>query len=194
MATKTRSSNATAHTTSRSEPITLERTRLVCPDDRIAASIARHFGIELPAYTDIRDMTMTSLIAAADALKDSLNEKALAMHLQRIVGAHIQSAYHAGQFYGRKVSEARDVTAKGANDDRDEDRGGVAGFDSRAERVRTFAAQIGLQAYAQLAAADGAVAAYAHAVGEPWKPYVSDVPPTAQVDRQAAQAQIAAFE
>jgi hypothetical protein len=57
------------------------------------------------------------------------------------------------------------------NDDRDEDRDGVASFDSKAERARLFAAEMGLQAYALMAAAEGAVHAYNAITGEDWKPY-----------------------
>ena len=39
--------------------------------------------------------------------EDDLNEKAMQIHLQRIVGAFVSSAYGAAQFYGNKVSEAR---------------------------------------------------------------------------------------
>ena len=42
---------------------------------------------------------------------------------------------------------------------------------NKAENARLFAAQMGLQAYALMAAAEGAVHAYAHITGETWKPY-----------------------
>ena len=57
-------------------------------------------------------------------------------HLQRIVGAYVGSAHGAGQFYSRAVTEARDATAKSANDARDEDVSGPVGFDSAAQRKR----------------------------------------------------------
>jgi len=77
-------------------------------------------------------------------------------------------------------------------DDRDEDRDGVSGFESRAERARIFAAEMGLQAHALLAAAEGAVSAYAHLTGSEWKPY--EAPSTApSVSRASAAAQLGAF-
>jgi hypothetical protein len=53
---------------------------------------------------------------------------------------------------------------------------------------------MGLQAYALLAAAEGAVAAYAHVTGETWKAYERQ-PEIAlpAISRQAAEAQMAAF-
>ncbi len=44
------------------------------------------------------------------------------MHFQRIVGTHVASAQGAGNFYSQKVTEARTLTSKLANEDRDEDR------------------------------------------------------------------------
>ena len=54
------------------------------------------------------------------------------IHLQRVVGSFVGSAHGAAQFYGGKVTQARDLTSKLANHDRDEDREGVYGFESRA--------------------------------------------------------------
>jgi hypothetical protein len=115
------------------------------------------------------------------------------MHLQRVVGAFVSSACGAGQFYGQKISQARDLTARLANDDRDEDRDGPSGFESRAARARLFAAETGLQSYAILAAAEGAVDAYVDATGETWKPYEAPRLNTQSVSRQSAAAEIAAF-
>jgi hypothetical protein len=93
----------------------------------------------------------------------------------------------------RLHTQARDLTSKLANDDRDEDREGVYGFDSRAARARQFAAEAGLTAYALMAAAEGAVDAYTHITGDKWKPYEPPVAGPATVGRQAAEAEIAAF-
>ena len=109
------------------------------------------------------------------------------------VRALVGSACRAAQFYGGKVTQARDLTSKLANDDRDEDREGVYGFDSRAARARQFAAEAGLTAYALMAAAEGAVDAYTHITGDKWKPYEPPVAGPATVGRQAAEAEIAAF-
>ncbi len=92
------------------------------------------------------------------------------IHLQRIVGSYVGSAYGAGQFYSKAVTEAKDATAKLANDIRDEDLDGPVGFDSNAQRKREFAADMGLQSHALRMAAEGAIAAYEHIVGEAGSP------------------------
>ena len=101
-----------------------------------------------------------------------------------MVGSFVGSAYGAAQFYGTKVTQARDLTVASQNDDRDEDRGGAAGFEGKAERARIFAAEMGLQAHALMAAAEGAVSAYAHLTGEDWKPYEPPSAPSAGAARR----------
>jgi hypothetical protein len=123
-----------------------------------------------------------------------LNEKALQIHLQRITGAFVSSAFGAAQFYGTKKSAAMNLTSKLLNDERDEDRDGPAGFESKAERARLFAAEMALQSYALMAAAEGAIAAYADITGEDWKPYEAPMAPAATVARQSATLEMAAFE
>ena len=76
----------------------------------------------------------------------------------------------------------------------DEDRDGPIGFDSKAERARLFAAEMALQSFALLAAAEGAIAAYADVTGETWKPYEAPLPPAGAVSRQSAAAEMAAFQ
>jgi hypothetical protein len=121
-----------------------------------------------------------------------LDETAMRIHLQRVVGAFVGSAHGAATFYGTKVTLARDLTSKLANDDRDEDRDGVYGSDSKAARAREFAAKAGLKAFALLAAAEGAVNAYAEVTGEDWKPYEGSS--TAQmVGRRSANAEMEAL-
>jgi hypothetical protein len=116
------------------------------------------------------------------------------IHMQRIVGSYVGSAYGAGQFYSKAVTEAKDATAKLANDIRDEDLDGPVGFDSAAQRKREFAADMGIQAHALRMAAEGAVAAYEHIVGESWKPYERQPEnPGQAVSRQAADLQMAAL-
>ena len=101
------------------------------------------------------------MVRCANVLCDDLNDKAMAIHLQRVVGSFVGSAFGAATFYQTKLTAARDLTMASQNDDRDEDRDGVSGFESKGERARLFAAQMGLQAYALMAAAEGAVHAYA---------------------------------
>ena len=68
----------------------------------------------------------------------------------------------------------------------------MSGFESKAERARSFAAQMGLQAHALAVAAEGAASAYAHLTGEEWKPYEGSTP-IRTVRQGSAAAQIAAF-
>ena len=193
MATKTRTQTAakpaarTAHTR---QAITLELAASMCPHNALADNLSRTFGLDPVDGAAIRESTEEHLALASKELP--LSEKALEMHLQRIVGAFVSSAFGAGQFYTGKVTQARELTMKIANEDRDEDRDGVSGFESRAERARIFAAEMGLQAYALLVAAEGAVSAYAHLTGSEWKPY--EAPTQApSVSRASAAAQMGAF-
>lgn len=173
---------------------TLEMVRLACPDTTQASLISESFGLPVLDSDGIRDLHEKLIIETADSLSEGLGERAMQIHLQRIVGAYVGSAHGAGQFYSRAVSEARDATAKAANDARDEDLDGPVGFDSAAQRKREFAADMGIQAHALRMAAEGAVVAYEHVVGETWKPFDRPVEnPGQTLDRKAAATQMAAF-
>ena len=66
---------------------------------------------------------------------------------------------------------------------------------AREERKREFAAEVGVQAHALRMAAEGAIAAYEHVVGESWKPFERQPEhPGETVSRKAAEVQMAAFE
>ena len=52
---------------------------------------------------------------------------------------------------------------------------------------------MGLQAYALMAAAMGAVHAYAHITGEDWKPYEAPVAASSTIGRKSAAEEIGAF-
>lgn len=173
---------------------TLEYATALCPHAALASNLSTTFGLEPVDAAAIREATEEHMVRCANELVDNLNPKAMQMHLQRVVGAFVGSACSAGQFYGEKVSQARDHTTRLANEDRDEDRGGASGFDDKAARARSFAAEMGLQAYALLAAAEGAVSAYAHITGSAWKPYDATQPASRSVSRQAADIEMAAFE
>ena len=162
----------------------------LCPHRGLAENLSSTFGLDPVDTAGIREGTEEHVALAAKALP--LSDKALEMHLQRIVGAYVGSAFGAGQFYSQKVTQARALTAAGANDHRDEDRDGVSGFDSRSERARLFAAEMGLQAHALAAAAEGAASAYAHLTGQDWKPYEGSAP-VRTVSQSSAAAQMAAF-
>ena len=194
MASNTRTAATTksaARATQERKSITLEMAVALCPHSALAENLSRMFGLEPVDTAGIREATEEHLALATKQLP--LSEKALEMHLQRIVGAFVGSAFGAGQFYSSKVTQARELTMKLANEDRDEDRDGVGGFESRGERARIFAAEMGLQAHALLAAAEGAVSVYAHLTGGEWKPY--EAPSHApSVSRGSAAAQLGAFE
>lgn len=192
MTTNARSTNATQTRSAKST--TLEMVALCCPDSAQMTAIAESFGLDILDTDGIRDTHHRMTVESAEALRDALSDKAMQIHLQRIVGSYVGSAYGAGQFYSKAVSEARAASAKLMNDTRDEDLDGPAGFDSRAQRKREFAADVGLQAHALRCAAEGAVAAYKEVLGEDWKPYKRHVEnPGSTVSRQAVELQMAAF-
>jgi hypothetical protein len=189
-------------TTSKSAPrrqtaraaITFERVQARAPNAGLAENLSRTFGLDPVDYAAILERTEAHIALAAQALQGALNDKALQIHLQRVVGAFVGSAHGAAQFYGTKVTQARDLTMASQNDDRDEDRGGAAGFESKAQRARLFAAGMGLQAHALMAAAEGAISAYAEITGEDWKPYEREPEPATGISRQSADTELAAFE
>lgn len=173
---------------------TLEMIRLACPDAAQSTLISESFGLPVLDSDGVRDLHEKLLVETASALDEGLGERAMQIHLQRIVGAFLGSAYGAGQFYSRAVTETRDATAKAACDERDEDVGGPVGFDSAAQRKREFAADMALQAHALRMAAEGTVAAYEHVIGEKWKPFERTVDnPGQTVDRKAAELQMSAL-
>lgn len=173
---------------------TLEMVRLSCPDATQAFKIAESFGTALVDGDGIRNLHERLIVETAESLSEGLGEKAMQIHLQRIVGAYVGSAHGAGQFYSKAVTEARDATAKGASEARDEDLDGPVGYDSAAQRKREFAADMGIQAHALRLAAEGAVAAYEQIVGETWKPFDRPVDnPGQALDRKAAAAQMDAL-
>ena len=195
MATKNAQKSApqTARAPQARQAITLELAATLAPTATQAEKVSAAFALDPVDFDGIREATEEQIGLAAKALQPTVNETAMRIHLQRIVGAFVSSAHGAGQFYSSKVTAARELTMKLANEDRDEDRDGVLGFDTRAARAREFAAQAGLTAYALLAAATGAIHAYAELTGENWKPYEASTAPSRSVSRQAASAELDAL-
>ena len=192
MATTNAKTNAAAKRSKTARPaISFETAKLLCPDEQIAAKVSASFGLLLPEYETIREAHEQLLRKAWLSFDEALNEKATEMHFQRIVGAFVSSAQGAGNFYSDKVTEARNLTSALSNEYRDEDRQAPAGFESKADRARQFAAEMAMQAYALLAAADGAVNAYKEITGEDWKPYVA--PNEQSVERRSSAAEMSAF-
>ena len=169
--TPTNAKPATSRSRTDRQAVTLEMVARLAPHQGLTDNLVRTFGLEPVDYDGIRDATQEHITRAAQAFGTALNEKALQIHLQRIIGSFVSSAFGAAQFYGTKKSAAMELTSKLLNDDRDEDRDGPIGFESKAERARLFAAEMALQSFALLAAAEGAIAAYADITGETWKPY-----------------------
>ena len=174
-------------------PVTLAAAAALCPSEQQADSIADAFGLDQVATAEIRLRTRAHLIEMATMLQDHVHAKALALHLQRVVAGFVGSAFQAGKFYDSKMRQARAINSKLYNEDRDEDRHGPAGFDSRAQRAREFAAELALQAHAILAAAEGAVEAFEHLTGDVWRPWTPAPHPGHSLARQVAEAQFAAF-
>jgi hypothetical protein len=174
------------------QAITLELVTQLSPSAAVADRIATRFALEPVDYHAIRETTEEQVGRSAQALNGHVNDTAMKIHMQRIVGSFVSSAHGAATFYGNKVTQARDLTSSLANENRDEDRDGVYGFESKVARAQQFAAEAGLAAFALLAAAEGAVHAYAAITGEDWKPYEPSAP-LRSVGRQAAAAAMDAF-
>ena len=190
---KSKTQTAPAPKTVRRPAYSLERAITLCPSATQAHALATRFALEEVDYNSIREITEEALGKSIMAIKANMNDQAVEIHMQRIVGSYVASACGGGDFYSAKVTTARELSTRLSNDSRDEDRNGVAGFDSKAQRAREFAATIGLQSYALLAAAQGAVDAFAAVTGNEWKPYQradADQP----LDRKAAQAALDAFD
>jgi hypothetical protein len=98
----------------------------------------------------------------------TLNDKAMKIHLPRVVGSFVSSASGAATFYGTKVTAAKDLTMKSQKRI-----GTRTAAVSPATRTRPSAPvslpPMGLHAYALMGAPEGAVFAYAHITGEDWK-------------------------
>jgi hypothetical protein len=174
--------------------LTIEAARLLCPNEMVAEKVAAAFALPLPDFQGIRETHESVLRQAWNAFDESLNERATMMPFQRITGALVSSALGAGRFYSQKVTEAKDATARLANEHRDEDRDAPVGFDSKADRTRQFAAEMALQAYALLAAAEGAITAYKEITGEDWKAYEAQAEGAVAVERRSAAAELSAFQ
>jgi hypothetical protein len=193
MATKTQKPVQQSRPAQSRQIITFELVARLAPSDVQAEKMSGAFGLNPVDYHAIRESTEEQIGLAAKALQPTVNDTAMRIHLQRVVGAFVGSAHGAATFYGAKTTQARDLTSKLANNDRDEDRDGVHGSESKAARARRFAAEAGLTAYALKAAAEGAVHAYAEITGEDWQPY--EPPPTAAgtVSRQSATTEMEAL-
>ena len=86
-------------TASRTQPvrqsITFELVTRLAPHQSLADNLVRTFGLESVDYDGIRDATGEHITRAAKAFGTALNERALQIHLQRITGAFVGSAFGA---------------------------------------------------------------------------------------------------
>jgi hypothetical protein len=174
------------------QAITLELVRALTPSEVKAEQMSATFGLEPVAHASIRETIEEHIVRIGNELRDNLNDKAMAIFLQRIVGSFVSAAHGAAIFYGSKKSDALALHSRLLNDARDEDRDGVAGFESKAARAAAFAAEMGLQASALYSAAEGAVSAFSHMTGDDWKPYES-AQPVANVEQKSTAAMMAAL-
>ena len=182
------------------EANTLERAHHLCPRLKLAENIARTFAMECVAAdgveewaASIRDTTEEHVAQCAQLLSGTLGDIAMKISMQRIVEAHVSNAIGAGTYYQSRVTIMRDLNTKGSNDDRDEDRDGPAGFDSKAEQARQFAAEKAMEAFALLQAAEGAVSAFAHIIGEVWKAYQPPQQAGGTLRQRSAAAEMSVF-
>jgi hypothetical protein len=135
--------------------VTLQPVAAHAPSHALVGRLCSTFGLDPVDYDGIREATKDQIGLSAEALQPTVNDTAMKIHLQRVVGSFVSSAHGAAQFYGGKVTQARDLTSKLANDDRDEDREGVCGFESLSPAPARFAAEADLTAYALMACGRG---------------------------------------
>lgn len=174
---------------------TLEAVKALIPSDTQMAAIARSFAIdEVDAdeiigagYNAVMDELNTMAPILVTTIDGEKNFRALDMHMQRIVGARVASAFGQAQFYETKRQTAAELSSAIRNADRDEDRMGIDGLANRAGFARDFAAQLGMKAYGLAMLAEGAVKAYGEYFGSEWKPYSRTA--TRSLNRQVADAQ-----
>ena len=76
--------------------VTFESAEALCPDVGQAATIARMFGLDDVDEAGIREAAEEGLGKLGAALRPHLNDRALAIALQRMVGAYVGSAFGAG--------------------------------------------------------------------------------------------------
>lgn len=87
MSSSTRSTKSKARVVPLRKGTTLEMVRLCCPDSNQSALISESFGLPVLDSDGIREFHQRSLIEGADTLSEGLSDKAMQIHLQRIVGS-----------------------------------------------------------------------------------------------------------
>ena len=74
---------------------TIEMVRLCCPDSVQATRISESFGLAVLDSDGIRSLHERFFNETADSLREGLSDRAMQIHLQRIVGAYVGSAHGA---------------------------------------------------------------------------------------------------
>jgi hypothetical protein len=97
------------------QAITLELVIRLAPSAVQAEKIASAYTFDPVDYDGIREATEEQIGLSAQALQPTVNDTAMRIHLQRVVGAFVGSAHGGATFYGSKVTQACDLTAKLAN-------------------------------------------------------------------------------
>lgn len=140
--------------------VTFETAARLCPNEAVAAKISRVFSTKGPVdYDAIRRATRDSLTSGAEVLAGHLTgprAMVLEQHMQRAVAGFVRSAHDAGDSYTGHVAGLNASRAEGEN--------------AMAYHAQ-HAAEAGLHAYALLAAAHGAMDAYASVCGEDYRPH-----------------------
>src|ERR1700744_5234113 len=84
------------------QTITLELVAALAPTAGQADRLSTAFGLEPVDFDDIREATEEQIGLSAKTLSPTVNETAMRIHLQRIVGAFVGSAHGAATFYSSK--------------------------------------------------------------------------------------------
>ena len=179
------------------QSITFELVATLAPSATQAERMSTAFALEPVDYHGIREATEEQVGSSTRTLEANVNETAMRIHLQRVVGAFVGSAHGAAQFYNTKVTQARDLTSKlAANDDRDPEDSGRRLRPSRprphaSPRIRRSGRSLPPTPCWPLA--EGAVHAYSAITGEDWKPYEAPLAPAATINRKSAAAELDAL-
>ena len=75
------------------QAITFELVQAHAPHAGLAENLSRTFGINPVDYAAILEATEENIALSAKALQPTLNDKAMEIHLQRVVGSFVSSAY-----------------------------------------------------------------------------------------------------
>lgn len=87
----------------------LEMVRLACPDSAQASLISESFGLPVIDSDGIRDLHHKIIVDTADSLNEGLGDRAMQIHLQRIVGSYVAPPMGpASSIPGRLGSPRRD--------------------------------------------------------------------------------------